>query len=137
MFQVNFNSSIPIYEQLVRQAQFLIASGALPEYELIPSVREVAKTLGINPQTVVKAYNDLKTSGLIVSVRGQGYIVGVGSKDRCRRARLELFQTRIEESLEEAALGRLSLSDMREIVDAAFAKIVAQYYPQEKVDPQP
>ena len=70
MYQLNFNSPIPIYEQIVRQAHFLIASGALPEGELIPSVREVAKTLTINPQTVVRAYSELKAADLIAAVRG-------------------------------------------------------------------
>ena len=119
MYQLNFNSPIPIYEQIVRQAHFLIASGALPEGELIPSVREVAKTLTINPQTVVRAYSELKAADLIAAVRGQGYAVKHGARDQCRRARLELFQTRIEEGIEE-------------IVDAAFLKAVSKHYPDWK-----
>ena len=55
MYQINFESVIPIYEQIVRQVKFLVASGALSEGEFVPSVREVAKTQMINPQTVVKA----------------------------------------------------------------------------------
>lgn len=132
MYQLNFNSPIPIYEQIVRQAHFLIASGALPEDELIPSVREVAKSLTINPQTVVRAYTELKAADLIVAVRGQGYAVKSGARDRCRRARLELFQTRIEEGIEEAALGRLSPQEIAEIVDAAYVKVVAKHYPDWK-----
>ena len=132
MYQLNFNSPIPIYEQIVRQAHFLTASGALPEGELIPSVREVAKTLTINPQTVVRVYSELKAADLIAAVRGQGYAVKHGARDQCRRARLELFQTRIEEGIEEAALGRLSPEEIAEIVDAAFLKAVSKHYPDWK-----
>lgn len=132
MFHINFESSIPIYEQIERQAQYLIANGALPEGQLIPSVRELAKRLAINPLTVVKAYTALKNANLIHALRGQGYVVNEGAKKLCKRARLELFQNRVEDTLAEAAAGRLSLEDMREIVDAALAKIVEQYYPERK-----
>lgn len=132
MYQINFNSAIPIYEQIERQAQFLIASGALQEGLLIPSIREVAKTLTINPQTVVKAYNELKNAELIQPLRGQGYVVSPGARAKCRRARLELFQSRVEETLAEAALGRLSPEEMREIVDAALKRTVQKYYPSNK-----
>ncbi len=129
MYHVNFNSAIPIYEQLERQTQYLIASGALPENELIPSVREVAKTLAVNPQTVTKAYANLKTAGLIQPLRGQGYIVSPGAQAQCSRARLDLFQSRIETILAEAAHGRLSIQDIRDILDAALKKTIADFYP--------
>ena len=126
MFQINFNSSAPIYEQIELQAQFLIASGAWPEGELIPSVREVAKTLAINPQTVARAYGNLKTSGLIQPRRGLGNVVSIGAKDRCRRSRLLFFQSKIEEALKEATLGGLSTQETNEIVQAALQKIVSR-----------
>ena len=48
-FQIDVNAPAPIYEQIYRQAKFLIANGALGPDELIPSVREVARALAINP----------------------------------------------------------------------------------------
>ncbi|MBQ9873495.1 MAG: GntR family transcriptional regulator [Thermoguttaceae bacterium] len=128
MFQIDFNSSIPIYEQIERQARFLIASGAMPEGAPTPSVREIAKLLTINPQTVVKAYANLKLEGLLSPRRGQGFVVAEGAREKCRRARREMFKTRIEDALAEAARGRLSKTEISEIVDEALQKVFAEFY---------
>lgn len=129
MYQINFESVIPIYEQIVRQVKFLVASGALSEGEFVPSVREVAKTQMINPQTVVKAYALLKADGVLSPIRGQGFVVARGASELCRGARQEMFQSRIEETLEEAALGRVSPDEMTQMLKSALAKTVAKYYP--------
>ncbi|MBR0225493.1 MAG: GntR family transcriptional regulator [Thermoguttaceae bacterium] len=130
MYQINFNSVVPIYEQIVRQARLFIASGALPEGSLIPSVRETAKSLAINPQTVVKAYMFLKNDGLIQSVRGQGFVVSPGSQERCRHIRLSFFQERLEETIREAVVGKTPLDEIRASFEAALKKVVADYQPE-------
>ena len=55
-FQIDVNAPTPIYEQIYRQAKFFIANGALGPNELIPSVREVARALAINPQTAFSLF---------------------------------------------------------------------------------
>ena len=129
MYHLNFNSAIPLYEQLERQTQFLIANGVLPEGETIPSVRDAAKSLAVNPQTIVRAYANLKNAGLIQSLRGQGFIVSEGARARCRESRLLLFQARFEETLEEAAAARVSLDEIEATFKRAVQKIVAKYRP--------
>ncbi len=134
MYHLNFNSPVPLYEQLERQTQFLIASDVLPEGVMIPSVRDAAKSLAVNPQTIVRAYANLKNAGLIQSVRGQGFVVAVGARARCRDLRLQLFQSRVEESLEEAVLGRMTPDEISTILKRSFQRIVDKYFPNSTSD---
>lgn len=65
----------PIYRQIVEQVKYKVACGQLPEDERLPSIRELARTLKINPRTVVKAYEELQHAGLVVMRQGQGVFV--------------------------------------------------------------
>ena len=95
-FQIDVNAPTPIYEQIYRQVKFFIANGALGPNELIPSVREVARALAINPQTVVRAYRDLQNEEIVYSVRGRGLAVSDDAKKRCRDDRLAFFEREFE-----------------------------------------
>lgn len=132
MYQINFDSAIPIYEQIFRQAQCLIASGAFPEGELIPSVRETSRQLGINPQTVNNAYTELKNLDLIRPQRGQGFYVTPGARAKCKNSRYEAFQTQIENTLSAAVAGQLTPQEIRGVMEAAYANIANKYFPNYK-----
>lgn len=71
----NFRSDLPIYTQLVGQLQQDIASGALPPGERLPSVRDLAFELGVNPNTVQRALQELERAGLIYTQRTNGRFV--------------------------------------------------------------
>lgn len=73
--QVNPKSATPLYEQVVEQIKEMIAKGILEEGEQLPSVRELASQIILNPNTVSKAYKELERSGVIVTVRGKGTFV--------------------------------------------------------------
>jgi len=75
MFQLNHGDHRPIYEQIKEKIKELIISGAVKENDKIPSVRELAGMLTINPNTIQKAYRDLETEGYIYSVRAKGSFV--------------------------------------------------------------
>ena len=72
MISINFRDSRPIYEQVKDSLRRLIVSGALPPDEKLPSVRELASRLVINPNTIQRAYRELERAGHIVSVPGKG-----------------------------------------------------------------
>ena len=72
MISINFRDSRPIYEQVKDSLRRLIVSGALPPDEKLPSVRELASQLVINPNTIQRAYRELEREGYIVSVPGKG-----------------------------------------------------------------
>lgn len=80
MFTMQLEGGAPIYEQLVSRITALISNGTLSENEKLPAVREVAKALGVNPNTVQKAYSMLEQSGLIYSIPAKGSYVGKAEK---------------------------------------------------------
>jgi GntR family transcriptional regulator len=75
MFQLDFKDRRPIYEQIKEKLKFLIIGGAMKEGEKIPSVRELAVSMAINPNTIQKAYKELESEGYIYSVTAKGYFV--------------------------------------------------------------
>lgn len=75
ILKIDFESQIPIYEQLRRQLIEGIARGELKAGEELPSVRQLAEDIGINLHTVNKSYNILKDEGLLVIDRRKGAMV--------------------------------------------------------------
>lgn len=80
MFQLDLKSRKPIYEQIVDKFKELIISGILKPSDKIPSVRDLAKTLTINPNTIQKAYRELERQGFLYSVSGLGSFVSSPSE---------------------------------------------------------
>ena len=75
MISLSSLSRTPIYQQIIEQILAQIAYGALVPDQQLPGVRNLANDLGINPNTVVKAYAELETSGYIYSLQGKGSFV--------------------------------------------------------------
>jgi GntR family transcriptional regulator len=120
-FQIDFGDNLPIYDQVVRQIKFAVAGGVLRENELVPSVRELARELTINPNTVARAYHRLQDEGILTSVRGTGLAVAAGAGDRCRQERVELIRSRLEQVFAEARQSRIDPSQLRELVEQQLA----------------
>jgi len=80
MFQIDANSGVPIYRQILDQVRRLVHSGKLSVGDAIPSVREVAVTHAVNPMTVSKAYALAETEGLLLRRRGKPMEVAQQSK---------------------------------------------------------
>lgn len=72
MININFRDSRPIYEQVKTTLRKLIVSGAMSPGEKLPSVRELASQLVINPNTIQRAYRELEQEGYIISIPGKG-----------------------------------------------------------------
>ncbi|MDK2934383.1 MAG: GntR family transcriptional regulator [Clostridiales bacterium] len=75
MLQLDYRDRRPLYEQIKEKMKELIINGILKQDERIPSVRELAQLLTINPNTIQKAYKDLEVEGFIYSIRGRGSFV--------------------------------------------------------------
>lgn len=87
MIQIDYRDKRPIYEQIVERIQQLIVSGALSPDEKIPSVRNLAIDLSINPNTIQKAYQELERLGFIYTVKGKGNFVAEESSWKNTTAR--------------------------------------------------
>ncbi|WP_347861644.1 GntR family transcriptional regulator [Salimicrobium sp. PL1-032A] len=75
MLELDMRSGEPIYEQLVHQFKRLIIEGVMEVDEKLPSVRDLAGELTVNPNTIQKAYRELEAQGYIYSVKGRGSFV--------------------------------------------------------------
>lgn len=91
MFSVNYKDPRPIYEQVKDSLRRAILSGVLATDEKVPSVREAAGQLVINPNTIQKAYRELEMEGYIYSVPGKGSFVSDCAEAKDARQQ-ELFK---------------------------------------------
>lgn len=90
MFVIRQNSKQPIFEQIVEQTIHFISIGVLKKEDKLPSVRSLAEQLKVNPNTVVKAYNELENKGIIISSYKRGYfIAGNDVKDEWKQREME------------------------------------------------
>lgn len=112
MIRIDPNSSNPIYEQIYSEFVRLIVSRVLKPNERIPSVRELASTLRINPNTIVKGYKLLEMDNYIRSEQGKGYFVNE------RDESLSTYMKRIELNLKESikSMRLIKMTD-NEIID--------------------
>lgn len=78
-FQLDNSTGVPVYRQLIDQVQSAIASGALPAGAQLPTVRQVAVDLAINPNTVLRAYRELEIRAQLTTQQGLGTFVSVHS----------------------------------------------------------
>lgn len=119
LFTIATGSSDPIYRQLIEQVRRLIAAAVLKPGDILPSVREMAVTLAINPMTVSKAYNMMETEGLLSRARGIGMLVAESSTPAGRENLLMPI-------LERAAAEARQLELDNETVLHLFAKILGE-----------
>ena len=122
-FSINPTNGLAIFDQIVRQVKFAVASGTLTPGDMVPSVRELAKELAVNPNTVVRAYRDLTSEGILEAVRGTGLNVTEDAVAHCERERLALLRERIRHVLVEAHSSRLETSEIRELVEEELARL--------------
>lgn len=92
MFQLDFRDQRPLYEQIKDRIKELIIDGVFKTDEKIPSVRELAANLAINPNTIQKAYKDLESEGYIYSQKAKGSFVAPRKKEESNERVLSLFE---------------------------------------------
>ena len=80
MFQIDNLSHVPVYEQLIRQVENYVLTGILREGDKLPSVRTLAGSLSINPNTIQKAFAELDRRGITRSVPGKGSFISQEAK---------------------------------------------------------
>lgn len=121
--QINPHDRLAIYDQVVRQVKFGIADGVLRKGELVPSVRELARQLAINPNTVARAYRQLQDERLLETVRGTGLQVAADAPRHCRQERRQLIGERIGTVLSEAAQSGLDPDELSALIECEMSKV--------------
>ena len=103
LFSITPGSTEPIYRQLVEQVRRLVAGGQMAPGDELPSVRDVASSLAVNPMTVSKAYALLETEGLLARRRGLGMLVAERPRSsRSQAERTALLRPTLERAAREA-----------------------------------
>jgi len=110
------NSGEPIYQQLTRQLKHAISTGSLKPGDQLPTVRELAEQLVINPNTVARSYKELFAEGLVEGTQGSGTYVNKALpriKTQEREARIEPF---IDQLIAESSLLGISKQDLLKLI---------------------
>lgn len=100
MINLDYQSRTPIYEQIVKEIERYVALGILKPNDQISSIREMATNLGINPNTVKKAYEELEKRGTIVVISTKGTFVADKVEDVFKRKvneKIEMIKQEISE----------------------------------------
>ena len=121
MFQIDLKSHKPIYEQIIDNFKRLITRGALREDEKIPSVRDLAKELTVNPNTIQKAYRELERQGYFYTVPGQGNFAAAWPKNANRQKIDDLYE-RLKELVRELMFYGETEVNILEAIKAEMAK---------------
>ena len=112
MVTIDYRDGRPIYEQVRDDLRRLIVTGAMKPGEKLPSVREMAVSLAINPNTIQRAYRELESEGYIVSVPGKGSFCAQYSP--CSDPRREELLRRLEETVRELRWLGVTEAEIRE-----------------------
>lgn len=116
MFSIDLTSRIPIYEQIYQKIVNLIINGTLAENDQLPSVRSLAKSTGVNPNTVSKAYQELERNGVIYSVPGRGSFISAQNYDEFRKKVLTDFDSTVNEAFEKG----ISPDDLKARIETLY-----------------
>ena len=120
MIQIDLQSRVPLYEQLQEQIIRLSMLGILDENQQLPSVRALAREVGVNPNTVAKAYQQLEQQGIIYTVSGRGSFVSpdVLSLQSLRQAALQEVLDAVDKALSRGVSPQQLLDAIRQQLDS-------------------
>lgn len=122
MFDLDFKSRKPIYEQLMEHIKLMIIQNVLEADDKLPSVRSLAKELTINPNTIQKAYRDLERDGYTYSVPGKGSFVN-DMKDTIDRERIDALKTDLERIIKELTYLEISSETLKSLVNQVVLEV--------------
>ncbi|MPN38018.1 hypothetical protein SDC9_185540 [bioreactor metagenome] len=120
LITVDFKDRKPIYEQLVDNIRTLAIVGLYKADEQLPSVRQLALDLGINPNTIQKAYTELERQGVVYSLLGRGNFIS-GDLENLLKVRKERVLMQMTEKIKEALLLKIRQDELMRIIDGVYS----------------
>ena len=123
MLKVDPRSSTPIYEQIELGIKELILKGALQGGDKIPSVREMAGLLTINPNTISKAYGGLERDGIIETLRGKGTFVVDNFKSKVDENKMQHISEELKKIILEASYNGMNKDSFVELALKIFSEL--------------
>jgi GntR family transcriptional regulator len=110
--RLDSESGVPFYQQVVQQVKRLVASGAIAPGDRLPTVRELASELTLNPNTVARAYQDMERDGTVETRRGLGTFACAPSAQLTHAERRMMVAALLDRALLEARHLNLSPDDV-------------------------
>ena len=117
-FVISTGSSVPIYKQITDQVKLAVATGKLTVADQLPSVRALAESLVLNPNTVARAYGDLMREGLIESRPGRGVFIIQKRRVFAREEGRRRLEPLLDALIGEAMAMDFTPAELREAVEA-------------------
>ena len=114
--EISPRDGVPIYRQIVNQIKYLIASGTLSAGDELPPIRVLAEQVLVTPNTVVKAYRELESEGLIYKRQGAGTFVAEVASPLARREQKRILAERADALLAEANQLGFGLDEVMSLV---------------------
>ena len=113
-FSIDTKSGVPLYRQVIEQVKFAIARGDLRPGDRLPTVRQLAVDLSINPNTVIRAYRELEIEGMLQTQQGSGTFVGDRRPEVDRLERQRMLDQILTDMLARASAYGLTLDEVLE-----------------------
>jgi len=117
VFQLDLKSRKSIYEQIVDNVKELIITGVLNAEDKIPSVRELSKTLTVNPNTIMKAYRELEYQGYLYTVSGLGTFVASPAEIKMDENKIREVKDHIRANIKELFYLGFTLDMIRKLIE--------------------
>lgn len=114
---ISTTDGVAIYQQIVNQIKYLVASGRLASGDELPSIRVLAEQLVVNPNTVARAYRELEVAGIVEKRRTAGTFVSDQGSPLARRERIRILTERIDALLAEAGQLDIPFADVLKIIE--------------------
>lgn len=121
--EISLQDGVPIYRQIANQVKYLIASGQLRTGTELPAIRMLAEQLAVTPNTIVKAYGELESSGLVVKRRGAGTYVSDTKSPLARKEQKKILTQRADALLTEAQQLGFSFGDVMQLLNRRQAEL--------------
>jgi GntR family transcriptional regulator len=113
---ITADDGVPIYQQIVNQVKYLVASGRLAAGEELPPIRVLAERLVVNPNTVARAYRELEAAGLVEKRRTAGTFVSDAGSPLARKERVRIVSAKVDALLAEARQLGFDVEEVIEVV---------------------
>lgn len=113
---IDMRSPVPIYDQIKRGVREEIIKGKLKEGDTLPSIREMASQIRVNPNTVARAYRELEMEGTIMARQGLGYIV-VSDGEKVRDSVFDNLSEELKEPILRLKKSGISLDKLLEVIE--------------------
>jgi GntR family transcriptional regulator len=121
--KIDYHSKVPIYVQIMNQIKYMVATDELKTNERLPSVRDLAALLKVNPTSVARVYRDLESEGVISTKRGSGSYISENVQKFDKNYRFQTIQEEIRKLIALSYQMGFSQSELASILEEELRKI--------------